>query len=172
MKVSMPLAKAEAVAQAIVEQLAPGCDRIEIAGSIRRCKPTIGDIEIVAIPTPRLNLLGDPEGHWLSPILANLCHDGRMRLIKGGDRYRQYALTASGLTLDLFLTTPERWGCIFLIRTGSAEFSKRIVTKAKTMDMRFDDGRLWRSDEAMHTPEEENVFWALDMHYVAPEDRT
>src|SRR3989344_1789872 len=45
-------AEAYAIATAIVEQLRPHCIRIEIAGSLRRKKSEVKDIDIVAIPKP------------------------------------------------------------------------------------------------------------------------
>jgi len=48
----MPFVEALAAACAIKEMLAPYCERIEIAGSVRRKKPYCKDIEIVAIPKP------------------------------------------------------------------------------------------------------------------------
>ena len=41
---------AHVVASRIVEALEPGCERIAIAGSLRRCEKTVGDIEIVYVP--------------------------------------------------------------------------------------------------------------------------
>src|ERR1700750_2314871 len=40
----------ESIAQKLIERIKPYCVRAEIAGSIRRCKPEVKDIEIVAIP--------------------------------------------------------------------------------------------------------------------------
>lgn len=48
----MKLAQALAIAEKVKALLAPHCERIEIAGSIRRKKPDVKDIEIVAIPKP------------------------------------------------------------------------------------------------------------------------
>lgn len=48
--VSLPLKNARKLAGAVAAALAPGCERIEIAGSIRREKLFVGDIELVAIP--------------------------------------------------------------------------------------------------------------------------
>ncbi len=48
----MELYKTLQIAEKVKAQLAPHCERIEIAGSIRRKKPDVGDIEIVAIPKP------------------------------------------------------------------------------------------------------------------------
>lgn len=49
-EIARRLADARHVAEALVRELAPACDRIEIAGSIRRQKPWVSDIELVAIP--------------------------------------------------------------------------------------------------------------------------
>ncbi len=48
--VRRPLAEGEAIASALVADLEPYCARIQVAGSIRRRKEMVGDIEIVAIP--------------------------------------------------------------------------------------------------------------------------
>ena len=49
-KTKRPLADAERIAAAIVADLAPFCARIQVAGSVRRRKEAVGDIELVAIP--------------------------------------------------------------------------------------------------------------------------
>jgi len=48
----MKLEEAQVIAEKTKALLAPYCERIEIAGSIRRKKPDVGDIELVAIPKP------------------------------------------------------------------------------------------------------------------------
>ncbi len=46
----MPLAPARRLAEALVRELEPACERIEIAGSIRRGADHVGDLELLAIP--------------------------------------------------------------------------------------------------------------------------
>lgn len=46
-------ARALALAREFVEAVKPACERIEIAGSLRRCLPWIGDIEVLAVPRLR-----------------------------------------------------------------------------------------------------------------------
>src|SRR5215471_6986088 len=46
-----PAALARKVAEQLVAELAPRCERIEIAGSLRRGKAEVGDIEILYVPT-------------------------------------------------------------------------------------------------------------------------
>lgn len=63
-----PLTEARRVADALVAELAPACARIEIAGSIRRCRPLVSDIEIVAIPLYREEARpGPPQASLFAP---------------------------------------------------------------------------------------------------------
>jgi hypothetical protein len=77
-----------------------------------------------------------------------------------------------GIKLDLFLTTAENWGAIFLIRTGSAEFSYAVATHAKGMDRPFVDGQLTVDGNAVPTPDEQDVFYLLGLKWMAPQQRT
>ena len=49
-KQRMPLVTARVLAERIVDELRPFCERIEIAGSIRRRRPLCGDVDLVALP--------------------------------------------------------------------------------------------------------------------------
>lgn len=104
----LPLERARQLANAVRDELAPGCQRIEIAGSIRRRKPEIGDIEIVCIPKRSGGLFDDQSA--LDPILAALEGTGRLRRIKGGEKYKQYEIVKAGVNLDLFICEPENLG--------------------------------------------------------------
>lgn len=176
-KIRLPLARAEQLAKAIAAELSPGCQRIEIAGSIRRRKPDIGDIEICAIPKMGTDLLGEPLGAALDPILAELVASGRFTTLKGGDRYKQFVVNKHGIKLDLFLTDAECWGVIFTIRTGSATFSHKLVTPKSIggllpSHLRVQGGRLRDSDgKAIQTREERELFDAIGLPWIEPEKR-
>lgn len=162
----LPLVQAEKLARKILDALRPGCQRIEIAGSIRRRKAQIGDIEIVAI-----------EAQGLDEIISGLVDAGKLSRIKNGPKYKQFDVCAvPGLKLDLFLPDEYTWGVIFTIRTGSAEFSHNLVTQKSKGgwlpdDLQVDKGRIRRGDKALDTPEEKDVFGLLGW-YVEPEQRT
>lgn len=176
-KTRLPLSRAEQLANAIVAELAPGCERIEVAGSIRRRKPDVGDIEVVAIPKMGTDLLGDPVGSALDSILDAQVAAGRFERVKGGDRYRQFIVKKQGIKLDLFLTDADCWGAIFTIRTGSAEFSHKLVTPKSIggllpSHLRVQGGRLRDSDgKAISTPEETDLFNAIGLPWIEPEKR-
>ncbi len=173
-KTRMPYAEALVLAEQIVEKLAPGVERIAIAGSLRRHKLDIGDIELVAIPKQmrELDMFGGliATGSALDVILA----EQPWRAIKNGQCYKQFDIEPC--MLDLFIATPEKWGCVFTIRTGSAEFSHRLVTKKRLGGlcpayMSFNDGRLWNNGIVQPTPEEADVFRLLGIDWIAPEKR-
>ena len=174
----IPLARGQQLAAAIIGELQPGCERIEVAGSIRRRRPDIGDIEIVCIPKVKLDLLGNRLGTHLDAILDALVQAKRLEKVKGGDLYRQYLLPKhDGVKLDLFITDTSKWACIFTIRTGPASFSSRLVaTRAlgglTPFNMRFNLGRLWYDGAPMETPEERDVFTALGLEWIEPWNRS
>ncbi len=174
MKAKMPYTEALAIAERLVALLRPGTERIEIAGSVRRRKPECGDIELVAIPKQmrELNMFGGliTTGSALDVILA----EQPWRAIKNGQCYKQFDI--GPCMLDLFIATPEKWGCVFTIRTGSAEFSHRLVTKKRLGGLcpayiSFNDGRLWNNGIVQPTPEEADVFRLLGIDWISPEKR-
>lgn len=153
-------------AEEIKRLLEPYCHRIEIAGSIRRKKPdNIKDIELVAILD-------------YTKLFAFKDFMQKMITVKGKITGKYIQFMYNTTSVDLFITTPECWGCIFFIRTGSAEFSKRVVTSAHSRLLKFYDGRLWDIDthtgepvSPRYTPEERDVFRELGMTYIEPEMR-
>ena len=174
-KQKIPLETAKEIAERVIEKLAPLCERIEIAGSIRRQKAEVGDIEIVAIPRPITDMFGNPTtDHMLD--LFDYSTIGRLEM--GGHKYKKIALT-EGPQLDLFIVTPPaQWGVLFLIRTGPAEYSHAIVTPRVhggllPSHLRVREGAIWLNELApLETPEESDVYNLLGIPYVEPEART
>lgn len=174
MKTKMTLFQALTRANDLMDVLAPACERILIAGSIRRQKAEIGDIEIVLIPklTPIPDLLGDPMGY--NSQVDDYLASASLPIIKNGEKYKQ--IIWQEMSADLFICSPETWGCIATIRTGSADFTHWLVTPkmqggAKPGHMSFKDGRLYAHKALMPTPEEADVFRMLGLDWIAPEER-
>jgi len=172
-KMSLPFARN--LANRMVEMLSPDCDRIEIAGSIRRCKPEIGDIEIVLIPKPINDLFGYPM-FGADRIEDVLVREG-FELPKNGQFPKQARLPTGSVNFDIFLTTPEKWGVIFTIRTGSDDFSKWLVTSrqqggALPSNLKVADGRVWITGSVpLATPEEPDFFARIGLDWIPPEQR-
>lgn len=181
-KIKLPYETALSLAKRVALELSPATTRIEIAGSIRRKRPEIGDIEIVCTPFLQVNLFGDPQGSLLDLHLEQLAESGRIIKSEGeekrwGPKYKKFHPVAKpDLAIDLFITTPEEWAYTFVIRTGNADFSHKLVTPKRyggylPGHLRVAGCRLWEGDKALETPEEEDFFKALGLEWVKPEDR-
>ncbi|GAJ14573.1 unnamed protein product, partial [marine sediment metagenome] len=64
----MKLEQAQKIAEEVVKRLSPYCQRIQIAGSIRRQKPQVRDVDIVLIPSDPWNLTHEILGLGLSSV--------------------------------------------------------------------------------------------------------
>jgi DNA polymerase/3'-5' exonuclease PolX len=180
-KTQRRLAEADEIASALILDLLPVCERIQVAGSVRRRQETVGDIELVAIPRYEpAGLFGD---QCTNALWAHLHASGAYHFTKGdhvGGHYYQLALTAHpDLHVDVFLAQPDNWGLTLLVRTGSTAFSMAILERRKRLHGLGREqpgsvrGRLMtRGGQVVPTPEEETIFHLLGMEPVAPERRT
>ena len=168
------------VATHIMTALAPACKRIALAGSLARESPVVGDIEIVCIPRIPTNLFGDPDPQqatMLDHTLADLIISGQLAApTLNGPKQKQFMLLPSGLTLDLFITSPQQWGVIYTLRVGPATFSRKIVTSRQYGGLLdpacvVREGRVYRLGEVQATPEPEDFFRFLG-GWVPPQHRT
>ena len=114
----------------IVEQLCPYCDKIDIAGSCRREKAYVGDLEICClakmVSVKSDDLFGDPK-LVVSPEFAKIAN-GLGKIIKGkpDGRYMQIELP-EGINLDLFMPEAHDYYRQFAIRTGSSAYSMGAI---------------------------------------------
>lgn len=173
------LSDARAAAEWLQKQMQPHCARIAIAGSIRRGKPDVKDIEFVAIGrTEREPAPGqlfdtrtfDTLDRWCAGV-ANREHDQihkperqGERLAPWGPRYKRLLCAHDGYTfnVDLFIATAETWGPLMVIRTGPGDFSRRLVTQqsmggAMPTGFRQREGRLQQARWC--TPNEDDDEW-------------
>lgn len=175
-----PLAEAQERVSAMITDLAPYCERVEPAGSVRRQKSMVGDLELVAIPRHATSggLFNDQDVNLLWEYLQE---NPRYTWLKGNNadgKYFQLA-TADGWQLDLFTAEPDNYGWILLMRTGSADFSHSILARHKRLqgigkdNQGSIDGRLVHRDGSkLETPEEDDVFKAVHLSYMDPRTRT
>lgn len=176
--VQMELNRAQDIASIVRSKLASYCEKIEIAGSVRRLKKEVKDIDLVATPKAVMvkDLFGEQALHYTE---LDLYPWGELGIvIKNGPRYKQIALT-EGIRLDLFIVMPPaQWGMIFVIKTGPADFSRWIVTKqcyggAMPDDYLVLDGCVYRGEQRDLIPmrTEADFFAFLGLEMVLPSKR-
>lgn len=176
----MPLQYAWRVAARVVELLGPYCDRIEIAGSIRRQCKVIHDVEIVCIPKST-EVPNDLFGGVKTVRDSRFCTTvaGWQKVIGSpAGRYTQRVLP-DGSKLDLFTATPDNWGLIYAIRTGSARFSHHVLARGwSRLGYKSIDGMLHRINGPTHQPtpvpvrSEQELLDLLGLKWIHPIDRS
>lgn len=152
------------IAEKVKKELEPHCERIEIAGSIRRRKPEVKDIEIVAIPKPY------GIGLLKSGIVLVV---EKWKKVRGNFpcKYTQRILP-EGIKLDLFFATKENWGQILAIRTGSAGYSHKVLAVGWVkVGYKSKEGTLYKDDKPIEVREEIDLFKLIGIEYVKPEQR-
>lgn len=170
------------VAMQCLRRLAPACERVCIAGSIRRHKPCCKDVEIVYIPRmarEKVDLFSYDDVPRTEGRIRALAEDGfwtfDQEVKRNGPKYKRLIHTGSSMTIELFRAWPQNWGLVMAIRTGPADFNKILVNRfggAMPVDMQMRDGHLWRRNNLVETPTETAFFNALDLPYWAPQIRT
>lgn len=175
--------KALKIAEEYVRVLRPCCVEIQIAGSLRRRKKEVGDIEIVAIPkfgkrsvNPGLySLLGttvEQKVNLLEHKLEQLHKQDRLFSYgKNGPKYKE--LIMHHTKIDLFIASEINFGVIMLLRTGSAEYSKGFVTFVRYGTTYFVKGGYLRkpSGEVVPVRSEEQLFQLVGLEYLDPTKR-
>lgn len=189
--VRVSLVSATEIAEELVDALGRSCERIEIAGSIRRRMPDVGDVELVAVPrihteTHREGLFEERsiEVDELQAVVDALLADGTLMVHpfdpKRGPRYSKLVHVASGIQVDLFSARPETFGLILAIRTGPPAYSRWLVTEARSRGHHVAEGELHAGGAGcgfvpcatIPTLEEADVYRALGLFHPIPEQRS
>jgi DNA polymerase/3'-5' exonuclease PolX len=189
----MKLEAAQQLARHLVDYMRPACDRIEVAGSVRRESAEVKDIEIVCIAkfverpqsfsllqeTYTANLLFEDlkECEFIQWIKPGATEIEKWHIKPDGKYWRGLIRqgrfdTPSDIKLDLFLARPKNWGVIYTIRTGSPDFSRALVTYARDKtDYRVDGGNLLYRGQLIECREETLLFQSLNLEWIEPRAR-
>lgn len=162
----MILQEARALADQIVVQMTPYTDRCEIAGSVRRGKPEVKDIEIVCIPKKTNRGTRDIS---FAIQIHNIGY-----VVKGDPCMGKYfqVWTPQNIAVDIFTATPDNWGLIYAIRTGSARFSHEVLARGwYQAGYHSNEGMLHRQGIPVPVREEADLFRLIGIPLLAPEDR-
>lgn len=164
----MELQTAEKIAKEIKSELAPYCDRVEIAGSVRRKKPFVNDIEIVCIPQKHVGRHSNKfcmAVHELGTLMK-----GYKKGIHNA-KYIRLWMPDKSIHVDLFMVKTDNWGLQFLIRTGSAEFSHSIMRLFNIRGYSSKNGYPQAPGKLLKFSEETEVFNFLNLSWIDPEKR-
>jgi DNA polymerase (family 10) len=170
----MELHQAELIANELLKILEPDCQRVTIAGSIRRRKPIVGDIEILAVPKYLDGV--DELDEEIKKLMAERLL-GYRRNVRGsityGPKNKLLVHLPSGVGVDIFSTDEDCWWVSLVVRSGGEITNRRIATAAIRKGW-----HLQAYGRGFSTPRgevvcrsEEEVFRAVGFPYPAPWER-
>lgn len=188
---AVPLERALEIYRDLESHLKSYADRFELAGSARRKVPEIHDLEIVAAASD----------DRLDEALEGLDYYGSIEKGKvWANRQKKFKFSGLNIDLYI-VRPDRQWGPTMILRTGSKDANRLLVTRRGSEvagtpyqgilpgDLQWHDASLWRmpSKQAisqyytdkkppkgaleLNTPEELDVFLAVGLPYIEPEDR-
>ncbi len=161
-----PLGTAWPIAQEILAELAKldGVSQTAVAGSLRRMKESIGDIDL---------LVAAEESTAVMDTFVNL---PQVESVSGHGSTKSSVTLVNGLQVDLRVLPAERWGTLLSYFTGSKDHNVRLREMALKKGLSLNEHAFTPGDghEEIICATEEAVYQALDLPYILPtlrEDR-
>jgi DNA polymerase (family 10) len=137
----------------------PGVARVEVAGSLRRCRDTIGDADVLAVAARPADATA---GFVALPQVA--------RVLGRGDTKASIRL-ASGLQVDLRVVPPESFGAALVYFTGSKAHNVALRQRAIAQRLKLNEYGLFRGTRRIAGRSEEEVYARLGLAWIPPELR-
>lgn len=157
------LADALPLAEKLADEIAilPGVTSTSVAGSIRRMKETVGDIDVLVAAEDGPAVMS--AVHAL-PIVTGVIASGPTKTS---------VMTTSGRQADVRVVSPEVWGAALQYFTGSAEHNVHLREIAKARGLKVSEYGVFRVEdgERLAAASEAEVYAALGMALVPPEVR-
>jgi len=138
-------------------------ENIELAGSLRRRKETIGDIDI---------LISAKKENWPKLHQHFITYAGVKEVLLSGETKSSVVLQ-EGRQVDLRTVEPHQWGAALQYFTGSKEHNVRLRDIAKAIGLKLSEYGLFKSDteERIGGSTEEEIYELLGMEWIPPEIR-
>jgi DNA polymerase (family 10) len=129
------------------------------AGSVRRMKETIGDIDYLVAAS-------DPE-----PVMDFFTKMPEVQEVIGRGPAKAFVRLAGGIDTDLLVVPEESWGSALQYFTGSKEHSVELRKIAIAKGLRLNEWGVFKGEKRVAGATEEEVYRALGLQWVPPEMR-
>ncbi len=159
-----PLPQALEIAQEAVAyvRLGPAIERLDLAGSLRRCEVTVGDIDIVC------------TSHDAAGVVAHLTAWERAEAVLAEGPTKASIWLPGGLQIDLRVLPDHLYGNLLQHFTGSREHNIKLREYAVRRSLRVSENGILNLETGDVTTctDENGVYAALGMQYIPPELRS
>jgi len=138
-------------------------DNIELAGSLRRCKETVGDIDL---------LVSAKKENWAKLHEHFVSYPGAKEVLLHGETKSSIVLE-KGKQVDFRTVEPHQWGAALQYFTGSKEHNVRLRDIAKAKGLKLSEYGVFKADtnQWLGGRTEEEVYTLLGMQTPPPEIR-
>jgi DNA polymerase (family 10) len=155
------LAMAAQYAEALEKFLAaiPGVARVTVAGSYRRMRETVGDLDIVAAASVS------------SPVVQRFTSYGEVTEILSAGSTRASVILKCGLQVDLRVVKEECYGAALHYFTGSKAHNIAIRRMAQQSGLKINEYGVFRNETRIAGETEASVYAAVGLSYIPPELR-
>ncbi|MER7705394.1 DNA polymerase/3'-5' exonuclease PolX [Kitasatospora sp. NPDC097605] len=157
---------ATALADQLVAALreVPGCTRCAYAGSLRRMRETVGDIDVLATAEDS------------APLMTALTELPYVAEVIGTGPTKTSVRTTDGVQVDLRVVPEEDWGAALVYFTGSKAHNIKLRTRAVRAGLKLSEYGLFEAESGAKivSAGEDEVYAALGLPWIAPplrEDR-
>ncbi len=156
-----PIAIAAPYAAALVHYLQniPGVRRVVVAGSFRRGKDTVGDLDILATATAD------------SPVMERFTAYEDVAEVLSQGTTRATVILRNKLQVDLRAVDESAYGAALHYFTGSKAHNIAIRRMGQDMGLKVNEYGLFRGKERIAGETEESVYAAVGLPYIEPELR-
>ena len=138
----------------------PLVKEIELTGSVRRWRETVGDLDLLA-------MTDDPQG-----LFASFARHPRVKEVLRREADRMKALTRWGVTVELLAAPPEEYWPALLWSTGNREHYRRLQELAQSRGLELDRRGIRRPGKDYIPVEgEEDLYRLLGLPLIPPELR-
>jgi DNA polymerase (family X) len=158
--IGVVLPRAQAVCEAL--RRVPGVEEVGLAGSLRRMRDTIADIDIVVA-------VRSPE-----PVMEALVALPQVdRVLSRGSTLSSVLLGVAGIQCDVRAVDPESYGAALQYFTGSKDHNVQLRELAVRRGLRINEYGVFRVDGDIRIGgrTEEDVYGAVDLPWIPPEIR-
>jgi DNA polymerase/3'-5' exonuclease PolX len=169
-----PLAQAREIYRKLVAQLGNAVQLVTAAGSVRREKAYVHDLDVVVWANyRRVGQAGlfDDDLAMFHPVDLMTALNGMVEM-KPKAKIVRFAYL--GIPVELYLAERDgnNYEALLQMRTGSAEFNASLASRARRMGMEYRAGYgLWAMGRRVDDGTERGVFAALNLAYLSPDQR-
>ncbi len=156
-----PIGRAAQYAEPLAAWLrdAPGAQNVTIAGSYRRMKETVGDLDVLVTAAAG------------APVMAHLLAYDEVAEVLSRGKTRASVMLNCGMQVDVRVVAAESFGAALHYFTGSKAHNIAVRKLAQVRGLKINEYGVFRGEQRVAGETEASVYAAVGLPFIAPELR-